>query len=170
VRLNAGLASEGRERRCLCLLGIEGELTLVDRLRVELLGAGEGGVVGERGEIAADDEGVPDVDGGAEHHQQRQRQQQPGDQHRAALVAQPSRRGVHGELSPMRLAVGVDGGGGTALDGDRAELADERQRCESELRARLRLQDGAASEGAVELQPQRNTGLCLCADAIRRAA
>ena len=89
LRLNAGLAAQRGERCRLCLLGVERELALVDCLLVELLGAGEGGVVGERAEVAADDEGVADVDGGAEHHQQRERQQQPGDQHRAALIAEP---------------------------------------------------------------------------------
>lgn len=45
VRLDARLAGQGRERCCLCLLWVEGELALVDCLRVELLG----GVVGGRG-------------------------------------------------------------------------------------------------------------------------
>ena len=57
-----------------------------------------------RREVATDDEGVADVDCRAEHHQQRERQQQSGDEHRAVLTAKPSPDArVHGELSPTRL-------------------------------------------------------------------
>jgi hypothetical protein len=47
------------------------------------------------------------------------------------------------------------------VDGDRAELAYERQRCETDLRARRRVEDGAAGEGSGELELQRYAALRL---------
>src|SRR5204863_3893919 len=58
----AGLAGERLKRRGACLFGVEREPALVECLQVERLAAGERGVVCERDELAADDEGVADVD------------------------------------------------------------------------------------------------------------
>jgi hypothetical protein len=58
----AGLAGERLERRGAGLFGVEREPPLVECLQVERLAAGERGVVGQGDELAADDEGVADVD------------------------------------------------------------------------------------------------------------
>jgi hypothetical protein len=53
----ARLASERLQRGRACLLGVEREPALVECLEVERLAPGEGGIVCERDELAADDGG-----------------------------------------------------------------------------------------------------------------
>jgi hypothetical protein len=99
-----GLAGEGLQSRCSRLLGVERETALVECLQVEGLAAAERGVVGEGDELAADDEGVADVDAGADHDQEGEREQQACDEDAAALVTEPAPRPtVHGELPLSRL-------------------------------------------------------------------
>ena len=136
----------------LCLLWVECQLALVEGVEVEGLAAGERGGVCLRREVATDDEGVADVDGRADHHQQCERKQQAGNQDRAALALESARV----RYSWCSLCVGVeasvlvDGCSCSAVDADRSEPPEERQSAERHLDGGLSGESGAALQFAFE--------------------
>src|SRR4051794_25116523 len=85
---NSRVGGELVLRGLLCLWPVEGEAALPPCLYVDLLAANEGGVVGDRCQVAANDEGVGHVDAGSDQHDQGQREQQAADRNRTPLPSQ----------------------------------------------------------------------------------
>lgn len=68
------------------LAGVQLQVSFVEGLQADRLGACERGIVGGRGELPTNKEGVADIDGEADRHYQCDREQQSGDEHRALLA------------------------------------------------------------------------------------
>ena len=156
LRSQLRLGREHRQRGRLRLARIESELAGVERVEVERLASGEGGLVGERDELAALDEGAADVDRGADDDQEGEAEQEPGDENGAALVLTAlSQRAGSWRCLAEEASVAVDWCGGVAAHLDGPDRSEERDAREVDLRPDAGAENAPAAELALERELER---------------
>lgn len=81
-----------------CGVGLEWDPAIAKGVDVELLAADECGVVGDRGQLAANDERAAEADREADHEQQRDDEQQSHEEKVAVFVGEASPQAGHRPL------------------------------------------------------------------------